>query len=119
MTRLLCDDDFDGHLLHGLRLQCPDWEFSRVQDIGLGGEDGADDPMILEWAAANGLVVLTRDRNTMTAHARNRLAANEPMPGLIVIKASAPFAQVIEDIRLLIECGPALWDSPIVFVPLR
>lgn len=119
MIRLLCDEDFDGDLQRGLELQCPDWELIRVQDVGLGGEDGADDPAILAWAAEKGLVVLTRDRNTMTGHAYSRLAAGQPMPGLIVVKAPARFAQVLEDIRLLIECGPALWDSPVVFVPLR
>lgn len=119
MTRLLCDEDLDGTLYDALRQQCPDWELIRVQDVGLGGADRAGDPAILEWAAANGLVVMTQDRNTMTAHAHARLAVNLTVPGLIVVKARTPIAQTTGDIRFLMDYGPEGWDHPIVFVPFR
>ena len=119
MIRVLCDEDFHGDILNGLFGKCPEAEFVRVQDVELTGEDGADDPAILAWAAEHNMVVLTHDRNTMTAHARARLASNLPLSGIIVVNAHARIATIIEDIRLLLAFGPGQWDSPIVFVPLR
>jgi hypothetical protein len=50
MLRLLSDENFNGDIVRGLLLRRPDLDLRRVQDVGLGE---ADDPTILEWAAAN------------------------------------------------------------------
>jgi predicted nuclease of predicted toxin-antitoxin system len=120
MNRLLCDEDVHGDLIRTLAHRCPEWELIRVQDIGLGGEDHeGGDPAVLEYAAENGLVVLTQDRSTMRAHANARLVSNLAMPGLIVVKARTSLARVVEEIRLLVEIGPESWDNPVMFVPIR
>jgi predicted nuclease of predicted toxin-antitoxin system len=36
----------------------PDIDIIRVQDVGLSGED---DPIVLEWAAQEGRILLTHD----------------------------------------------------------
>jgi predicted nuclease of predicted toxin-antitoxin system len=59
MVRLLSDENFNGDIVRGLLLRRPDLDLRRVQDAGL---EAADDPTILEWAAANNRIVLTHDR---------------------------------------------------------
>ncbi|WP_179131153.1 hypothetical protein [Candidatus Entotheonella palauensis] len=49
MLRLLSDENFHGDIIRGLRLQHPNLDLLRVQDVGL---EGADDPA--KWM---GLVV--------------------------------------------------------------
>jgi len=58
MVRLLSDENFNGEIVRGLLLRRPDLDLCRVQDVGL---EAADDPTILEWAAANNRIVLTYD----------------------------------------------------------
>ena len=70
LVRFLADEDFDGRVLVAFGDLAKEYELEidvvRVQDVGL---IGADDPSILEWAAANRRVVLTHDRRTNTEHA--------------------------------------------------
>jgi hypothetical protein len=56
-----------------------------VQDVGL---TGADDPTILEWAAAGGRILFTHDVSTMTRFAYERVAAGLAMPGVGVVDAA-------------------------------
>lgn len=48
MLRLLYDENFNNDIVRGVKLQKPDIDAVRVQDVGLRE---ADDPTILEWAA--------------------------------------------------------------------
>ena len=43
------------------------------------------DPDVLEYAARHDLIVVTHDRNTMTAHASDRIKNKLPMPGVVVV----------------------------------
>lgn len=80
--RLLSDENFNGEIVRGLLLRRPDLDLRRVQDVGL---EHADDPTILEWAAANDCIVLTHDRATMPDFAYARVVAGRPMPGVFVL----------------------------------
>jgi len=116
MLRFLTDEDFDGRLISALLNQIPALDLVRVQEIGLMS---SPDPDILNWAASQGRIVLTRDRRTMTAFAGARISAGQPMPGLFVIDQLAPLGQVLDDLRLMIMASEmADWQYRIVFVPL-
>src|SRR5437660_776260 len=78
MIPLITDEDLDGNITRGLRRRAPDIDLVRVQDVGLSG---ADDPVVLEWAAQAGRVLLTQDVSTMSGHAYARVMAGLPMPG--------------------------------------
>jgi predicted nuclease of predicted toxin-antitoxin system len=67
---LLVDENFDQRILRGLKLRLPSLDYAGVQDIGLRG---ADDPVLLEWAANAGRIVLTHDVNTVTKFAIERV----------------------------------------------
>lgn len=70
MLRFLTDEDFEGRLTSALLDRFPELDLVRVQDVGLMHTPDAD---ILEWAATEGRILLTHDRNTMTAFARDRI----------------------------------------------
>jgi predicted nuclease of predicted toxin-antitoxin system len=82
-VRLLLDENVEKALLLGLRRRHPGLDVVRVVDVGLGGRS---DPEILEWAAREGRVVLSRDRATLSAEAARRIEGGKPMPGLILLR---------------------------------
>ena len=117
MLRLAADENFNNDIVRGLLRRKPDLDIVRVQDIGLSG---ADDRVILEWAAGEGRVLLTHDVTTITRHAYERIHSGNPMPGIFEVKRSAPIAIAIEDIMLLVECSlDGEWEGQIRYLPLR
>src|SRR5678815_3407927 len=98
MIPLAIDENFNQDIVRGLLRRQPALDLLRVQDAGLSG---ADDPTVLEWAASLGRVLISHDVATMTRHAYDRVAANQPMPGLFEVAPSVSFSQAIEDLLLL------------------
>jgi hypothetical protein len=58
----------------------------------------------LAWAAAEGRVLLTRDRKTMVGFAYGRVKAGEPLPGVVVMSKRQTIGEAIEDILILADC---------------
>ena len=79
------------------------------------------DPEILAWAAAENRVLITNDRNTMIGFAKKRVAAGEPMPGLIATTNEQSVGSAIDDILLVAEYMPEeeIRDQVVVFLPFR
>lgn len=115
MLRLLSDENFNGDIVRGLLLQHPGLDLLRVQDVGL---EAADDPAILEWAAANHRIVVTHDRATMPDFAYKRVAADQVMRGVIVFNDRIAVRQAIEELLLLNACSEqAEWMGLVVYLP--
>ena len=74
MLHLLTDEDFDGRLTDGLLARMRGLDLVRAQEAGLMQ---TPDPDILSWAAAEGRIVLTHDRNAMTGFAYARIRAGD------------------------------------------
>ena len=100
--RLLADENFNGKILRGLRLRIPRLDLVRVQDVGL---ENAADPVILEWAAREGRIVLSHDVSTMPDFAYERIGRGASMPGMVLIESSALIGPAIEAIVILVECS--------------
>jgi len=116
MFRLLADEDFDNDILHGLLLRRPKLDIVRVQDSSLAGEE---DPVVLEWAARHGRMVLTHDFNTMLDCAYARVKTGRPMPGVVAIQQSVPVRRAIDEIEILVECSAAgEWEGQVIYLPL-
>src|SRR5262252_9635436 len=116
MLRLVSDENFKGDIVRGLLLRHPELDLYRVQDISL---EGADDPTILTWAAANDRIVLTHDHTTMPDFAYTRVVAGQPMPGVFVVPDRMVVRQVIEELLLVEACSEqAEWASLVVYLPL-
>jgi predicted nuclease of predicted toxin-antitoxin system len=118
MLRLASDCDVHGEIVRGLRRRLPEIDLVRVQDAL---PEGTSDPEILTWAAAENRVLITNDRNTMVGFVYQRVAAGEPVPGLIITTNEQPIGSAIEDIILVAECmaEEEIREQVVLFLPLR
>jgi predicted nuclease of predicted toxin-antitoxin system len=115
MLRLLIDQDFDHDILRGLRLRLAALDAVTAHESGL---DRKTDPEVLDWAATQGRIVVTHDRNTMTRFAHDRIREGQPMPGIFVVSREMPVGKAIADLQVLLECSKeGEWDRLVVFVP--
>jgi predicted nuclease of predicted toxin-antitoxin system len=116
VLKLVSDENFDGDILRGLYRRRPDLDVVRVQDVGLSA---TSDPAILEWAASEGRILLTHDRDTMPNFAYDRVRAGQPMPGVFLVCDHMPLGQAIDEILLAAECLPPEECKDVVrFFPL-
>jgi hypothetical protein len=117
MLKFAADENFNNDILRGVRRRNGAIDIVRVQDEGLSG---AIDPVVLEWAAGAGRMVLTHDVNTMTAYVYDRVRVGQPMPGVVEASRELPIGKAIEDILLLVECSQeGEWEGQIIYLPLR
>ncbi len=124
--RLLLDENVEKALLNvfpwresnlGLRRRHPGLDVVRVVDVGLGGRP---DPEILEWAAREGRVVVSRDRATLSAEAARRIEGGKPMPGLILLRRGVGVGRILEDLELLLATArPGELENAILYLPLQ
>jgi hypothetical protein len=116
MLRFLADEDFDNRILRAFRRRQPELDWVRAQDVGLSGRD---DDIVLQFAAENERVVLTRDVSTMTSVAYRRIERAEPMPGLIVVPHRMAIGQAIEELIFLAkESESNEWQRQVIWLPL-
>jgi predicted nuclease of predicted toxin-antitoxin system len=116
MLRRAADENFNADIVRGLRRRLPQLDIVRVQDAGLSG---ADDPFVLGWAVGEGRILLTHDVSTLPGHALKRVAAGQPMPGVLAARSRDPVGSTIEDLVLLTECSfEGEWEAQVRFLPL-
>jgi hypothetical protein len=116
MLRLLADENFNGSIVRGLLRRKPEMDVVRVQDVGLSG---ADDRIVLAWAANEERALLTHDQKTVPTYAYERVIAGLPMPGVFIGDTYLPVQQAIEDILLLVECSEEHeWEGQVRYLPL-
>jgi hypothetical protein len=116
VLKLVSDENFDGAILRGLYRRRPDLDVVRVQDVGL---NATPDPDILQWAAVEGRILLTHDRETVPSFAYQRVRAGQAMPGVFLVSDLMPIAQAIDEILLAVDCLPPEECNDLVrFFPL-
>jgi len=93
----LADEDFDGHVISGIRHRYPEIQIQSIQELGMSG---TSDPEILEWATQRDLVVLSRDLNTMTAYAEDRIREMMPFSGLLLVHDWMSRGTIIDQIEI-------------------
>jgi hypothetical protein len=118
MLRLASDADVHGGIIAGLRRRLREIDLVRAQDAL---PEGTPDPEVLAWTAVANRVLITNDRNTMIGSAYQRVAAGEPLPGLIATTNKQSIGSAIHDILLIAEFMPEeeIRDQVVVFLPLR
>ena len=117
MLRFAADENFSMHIVSGVLRRVPNADIVRVQD---GGLQGADDTVLLEWAASEGRVLLTHDAATVTAFAYERVEEGLPMPGVFEVSLKVPTSVAIEDILLLLQCSlENEWEGKVNYLPLK
>ena len=114
--RFLADHDVNEHILDGALRREPAIEVLRARDVGLGDRPDAE---VLEFAAAQGMIVVSHDVNIMPAHAYARLAAGRPVAGLLMVKQTDPIGPIIDSLVLIWSASEAEeWHGQVVFLPL-
>ena len=113
MPCFLADENIEPSIIEGLKRQLPSVDFVTVREVGLAA---VDDRIILEWAAVNGRIVVTRDVDSMIGYARDRVSAGLSMPGMVVISSSRSFASIIGSVFNMAEYGlPGEWEGQILY----
>jgi hypothetical protein len=117
LLRFAVDENFNNDIVRGVRRRNPAVDLVRVQDVGLSA---TTDPVILEWAAQSGRVLLTHDVSTMTRYAYDRVREGKPMPGVFEVGRHVPIGVAIEEIVLLAERSLGNeWQGQVRYLPLR
>jgi predicted nuclease of predicted toxin-antitoxin system len=101
VLKLVSDENFNADILRGLYRRRPDLDVVRVQDVG---RSATPDPDILAWAAVEGRILLTHDRDTMPNFAYDRVRAGQPLPAVFLVSDLMPVGQAIDEILLAVEC---------------
>src|ERR1700722_1186135 len=96
--RFLADNDWKAQIVRGVLRREPLIEFTSCRDVGLADRSDAE---VLAFAANNGLIVVTHDVNTMAAEANGRVAAGQPMTGLLLARQRRPIAPIIDSLVLI------------------
>lgn len=115
-VRFLADENFNRAILVGLQRRAEHIDVVRVQDVGLRA---ADDPVVLQWAADEGRVLVTHDIKTIPDFAHERVSAGLPMPGVLIVRSVLPIAVVIDEL-VIVEAAsePADWKDGVHYLPL-
>ncbi|HRQ38234.1 MAG TPA: DUF5615 family PIN-like protein [Chloroflexota bacterium] len=114
--KFAADENFDNRILRGLQRHLPDLDVVRIQDTAIAG---ADDSIVLEWAAREGRILLTHDEKTVPQYAYERIGAEEMVAGVIVVSDTLSIRSVIEDLLIIATCSSAPeWVNQIQRLPL-
>ncbi|MCG3162643.1 MAG: hypothetical protein JMDDDDMK_03936 [Acidobacteria bacterium] len=116
MLRLLIDQDFDQDILRGLRLRVPTLDAVTAYEIGMSA---APDPELLKWAADNGRILLTHDRQTMPDHVADRITSGQSVAGVVIVSRRLPISRVIDDLEIIVICSKEdEWENVVRHLPL-
>lgn len=102
MILLAADENIDWAILRGVERAGRNVEVPRAQLSGLGAQR---DQLVLAWAASEDRVLVTHDAATMEAEAYTRVAANQPMPGVLILPQWVSVGDAVRELLLIIECG--------------
>lgn len=96
--RFLADEDFRFDIVQAVRNLDVAVDIVTVQEAGLGGMDDQD---LLEIAAASGQILISHDRNSMTAAAAERLQAGHEIAGLVLVPQHTIRSVIAETIVMI------------------
>ena len=112
MPGFLADENIESYLVEALVQRVPSIDIVSVHEEELVA---TDDRVILQWAADNERMVITRDISTMRAIADFRVRNGMGMPGLVIQAASTGrILDSLEDIALYSLEGE--WEGWVIFV---
>ena len=116
MLRFAADEGFNRNVIAELRRRDPSIDIATVQERNLRSQP---DPVILEWAASEGRVLLTHDVNSMRGLAADRIRSGAAMPGVLVVHWNHRVGQVADAVEL--AAGASLdgeWENRVEYLPL-
>jgi hypothetical protein len=115
-VKFLADENLPRPIVDVLLRRLPDLDIVSVVEVGLRGRP---DPEILEWAAAEGRILVTFDVRTIPRHVEQRVAEGRRMPGVFLCRSSITVRQAIEDLLILAGAsGEGEWEGKVLHLPL-
>src|SRR5687768_11564072 len=96
--RFLADEDLRFEIVLAVRRLEPAIEITTVVE---SGRSGATDAEVLEFAKAQGLIVISHDVNTLRAEAEQRVADGRGVAGVLLAPQRQPTRAVAESLVLL------------------
>ncbi|PSQ95703.1 MAG: hypothetical protein BRD55_08680 [Bacteroidetes bacterium SW_9_63_38] len=115
MIPLLTDENVRASIIRALLQERPELDLVRVGEVGLRA---TEDPLILDWAAEHGCVLLTHDRQTMTDYAYQRMRNQQETPGVIVLDDQASPGDLVPDLLHAVEeSSPEHLRNRVLFLP--
>jgi hypothetical protein len=97
---LAADENLKQQIINGLRRRLPNVDCRAIREVGLSG---TSDSEVLAWAAKEDRVVVTHDTRTMAVCAYERVAAGEPMPGIVEVPDIMSISEAIEELVILVQ----------------
>jgi hypothetical protein len=114
--RFLADEDLRSDIVAATRRLEPSIEFTTVGELGWNGRP---DPEVLGLAAEAGWLIVSHDVNTMTAHAKARIAAGEPMAGLLLAPQFRGTREIAESLVVIWSASEMTeWAGRTAFLPI-
>jgi hypothetical protein len=114
--RFLADEDWRFEIVLAVRRTEPIVIIETVKEIGRAG---MSDAHVVEYAHANGLLVLSHDVNTLRAEADRRVADGRGVAGVFLASQRTPTRLLVESILTIWGASEAEeWGNRIVFLPL-
>jgi len=114
-VRFLLDENIPLAVYRQLQRKHSELNVVRVVDVGLMGEP---DDVVLDFAASEGRVVLSRDKATLMEFAFARVEAGLPMSGLILVTQALSVGRLLEELELVIEFAvEAEFEAVVYFIP--
>ena len=114
IARTFADHDFNEAVLK--QLERDGFTVVRARTVRL---QNRPDPEVLEWAASQGLPLLSHDAGTMSAFAYRRVAFGLPMPGLILVRQGLATGRMLADVRKILQDNNLTdLEATIMFVSL-
>ena len=115
-ARFLADEDLRREIVLATRRLEPALGFATVFDVGL---PSASDSDLLEFAHANGWLVVSHDVNTMKGFAEARVQDGRGISGLFLVPQSRPTRVIAESLVLIWAASQAEeWKDRTVYLPL-
>jgi hypothetical protein len=84
--RFLGDHDLNEQIIVGVLRRAPQAVFLRMREVGLAEQP---DPVIMDYAAGQGLIIVSHNVNTMPATAYTRMAEGHRIAGLLMVPQTA------------------------------
>lgn len=106
--RFLIDENLRGRLLQAIAKRNFNSEFP-IDAFQVGDSDcpelGTLDIDLLKWAALNGRVVLSRDRETLTSDFNAFIQDGTSHPGLIILRRGCTIPEIVDFLEIVSAVG--------------
>ena len=113
--RFLADHDLNEQLVVGVLRRAPEVEFQRVRELGFANRP---DAFLLDYAAGQGVLIVSHDVNTMPATAYERMAEGRTIAGLRMVKQGSPIGPIVDNLLLIWSASEAEeWKNQVVSLP--